>query len=144
MGFRERTGMNTGQIVSAVGHVCLLLWVAIGDWLFTAKEMPEVTVAEVSLMTSSEFDAMILDKARANGAEIREETTARELIWENGAVVGVRNLGYLFLDGFQRRIPEEIGTGLLAVFVIAMAFDLGLWLLGRALTPWRTRGGHGA
>lgn len=61
-----------------------------------------------------------------------------------GAVVGVRNLGYLFLDGFQRRIPEEIGTGLLAVFVIAMAFDLGLWLLGRALTPWRTRGGHRA
>lgn len=38
----------------------------------------------------SEFDAMILDKARANGAEIREETTARELIWENGAVAGVR------------------------------------------------------
>ena len=59
-----------------------------------------------------------------------------------GAVVGVRNLGYLFLDGFQRRIPEEIITGLVAVFVIAMAFDLGLWLLGRALTPWRTRGGQ--
>ena len=38
----------------------------------------------------SEFDAMILDKARANGAEIVEETTARELIWANGAVTGVR------------------------------------------------------
>jgi osmoprotectant transport system permease protein len=59
-----------------------------------------------------------------------------------GAVVGVRNLGYLFLDGFQRRIPEEIVTGLVAVFVIAMVFDGGLWLLGRALTPWRTRGGE--
>jgi osmoprotectant transport system permease protein len=59
-----------------------------------------------------------------------------------GAVVGVRNLGYLFLDGFQRRIPEEIVTGLVAVFVIAIAFDGGLWLLGRALTPWRTRGGE--
>lgn len=59
-----------------------------------------------------------------------------------GAVVGVRNLGYLFLDGFQRRIPEEIVTGLFAVFVIAIAFDGGLWLLGRALTPWRTRGGQ--
>jgi flavin-dependent dehydrogenase len=32
---------------------------------------------------------MILDKARENGAEIREETTARELIWTNGAVTGV-------------------------------------------------------
>ena len=57
-----------------------------------------------------------------------------------GAVVGVRNLGYLFVDGFQRRIPEEIVTGIGAVFVIALAFDLGLWLVGRILTPWRTRG----
>lgn len=57
-----------------------------------------------------------------------------------GAVVGVRNLGYLFVDGFQRRIPEEIVTGIGAVFVIALAFDFGLWLLGRVLTPWRVRG----
>ena len=57
-----------------------------------------------------------------------------------GAVVGVRNLGYLFVDGFQRRIPEEIVTGIAAVFVIALVFDFGLWLLGRVLTPWRTRG----
>lgn len=57
-----------------------------------------------------------------------------------GAVVGVRNLGYLFVDGFQRRIPEEIVVGIGAVFVIALAFDFGLWLLGRVLTPWRVRG----
>ena len=38
----------------------------------------------------SEFDQMILDKARSNGAAIREETNVRELIWDNGAVVGVR------------------------------------------------------
>lgn len=53
-----------------------------------------------------------------------------------GAVVGVRNLGYLFLDGFQRKIPDEIITGLVAIFVIAIALDLLLWLIGRALTPW--------
>lgn len=53
-----------------------------------------------------------------------------------GAVVGVRNLGYLFLDGFQRKIPDEIITGLVAIFVIAIALDLFLWLIGRALTPW--------
>ena len=57
-----------------------------------------------------------------------------------GAVVGVRNLGYLFVDGFQRRIPEEIITGIGAVFVIALVFDVGLWLVGRVLTPWRIRG----
>ena len=53
-----------------------------------------------------------------------------------GAVVGVRNLGYLFLDGFQRKIPDEIITGLVAIFVIALALDFSLWLIGRVLTPW--------
>lgn len=54
-----------------------------------------------------------------------------------GAVVGVRNLGYLFIDGFQRKIPEEIISGVLAISVIALALDIGLWLVGRLLTGWR-------
>lgn len=58
-----------------------------------------------------------------------------------GAVVGVRNLGYLFLDGFQRKIAEEVFVGLFAIFLIAIAVDLGLWFLGRVLTPWQ-RGQH--
>ena len=56
-----------------------------------------------------------------------------------GAVAGVKNLGYLFLDGFQRKIPEEIATGIVAIFLIAIALDLGLWLLGRWLTPWLSK-----
>lgn len=56
-----------------------------------------------------------------------------------GAVVGTRNLGYLFLDGFQRKIPDEIFTGLIAIFVIALALDLLIWLLGRLLTPWNKK-----
>src|SRR6266849_4677124 len=38
----------------------------------------------------SEFDQMLLDNAREKGAEVREETTVRELIRENGAVAGVK------------------------------------------------------
>lgn len=56
-----------------------------------------------------------------------------------GAVVGTRNLGYLFLDGFQRKIPDEIITGLVAIFVIAITLDLLLWLLGKLMTPWSKR-----
>ena len=56
-----------------------------------------------------------------------------------GAIVGVRNLGYLFLDGFQRKIPEEILTGLFAIFLIGIAMDIGLMALGRVLTPWTRR-----
>jgi flavin-dependent dehydrogenase len=38
----------------------------------------------------SEFDQMLLDNARAKGAEVREETMVREMLQENGAVTGVR------------------------------------------------------
>ena len=38
----------------------------------------------------SEFDQMLLENARVKGAEVREETTVRETIQENGAVTGVR------------------------------------------------------
>jgi flavin-dependent dehydrogenase len=38
----------------------------------------------------SEFDQMLLDNAREKGAEVREETTVREMIWDNGAVTGVK------------------------------------------------------
>jgi flavin-dependent dehydrogenase len=38
----------------------------------------------------SEFDQMLLDNAREKGAEVREETTVRDLIRENGAVAGVK------------------------------------------------------
>jgi flavin-dependent dehydrogenase len=41
----------------------------------------------------SEFDQMLLDNAREKGAEVREETTVREMIRDNGAVTGVKAVG---------------------------------------------------
>jgi flavin-dependent dehydrogenase len=41
----------------------------------------------------SEFDQMLLDHARAKGAEVMEETTVRELVEENGVVAGVKASG---------------------------------------------------
>jgi len=38
----------------------------------------------------SEFDQMLLDNARARGAEVREEIMVRDTIQQNGAVVGVK------------------------------------------------------
>jgi flavin-dependent dehydrogenase len=41
----------------------------------------------------SEFDQMLLDNARALGAEVIEEITVRDTIQTNGAVTGVRAIG---------------------------------------------------
>jgi len=41
----------------------------------------------------SEFDQMLLDNARAKGAEVRQEMTVRDMIQDNGAVTGVKAVG---------------------------------------------------
>jgi len=53
-----------------------------------------------------------------------------------GILVGVTNLGYLFTNGLQRRIIEEVFAGILAVALIALVVDLLLILIGRWLMPW--------
>ncbi len=49
----------------------------------------EADVAQTWQVLREEFDQMLLDNARAKGAEVLEETTARSLIQENGKTVGV-------------------------------------------------------
>jgi flavin-dependent dehydrogenase len=47
------------------------------------------TVAQTWQVLRSEFDQMLLDHARAKGAEVREESTVTSLLQEEGRVVGV-------------------------------------------------------
>jgi osmoprotectant transport system permease protein len=56
-----------------------------------------------------------------------------------GIFIGVTNLGYLFTNGYQRRIIPEILAGVLTVMLLALVLDLILLLAGRALMPWSRR-----
>jgi osmoprotectant transport system permease protein len=56
-----------------------------------------------------------------------------------GILIGVDNLGYLFTNGFQRRIIPEILAGVIMVVLIALVVDYLLVLLGRVLMPWAPR-----
>lgn len=59
-----------------------------------------------------------------------------------GALIGKGGLGYLFTNGFQRNHPTEIVVGIVAVLLLALAFDVVLVLVGRAALPWtRNLGG---
>lgn len=53
-----------------------------------------------------------------------------------GVLVGVESLGYLFINGFERRILDEIFTGVVLTMLVALLFDALLVLLGRVLMPW--------
>jgi osmoprotectant transport system permease protein len=56
-----------------------------------------------------------------------------------GVIIGVESLGYLFTNGFQRNIPVEVLSGIVATLLIAVVFDLILVLLGRLVLPWSRR-----
>lgn len=56
-----------------------------------------------------------------------------------GALVGIRNLGTLMTDGFQRGIAAEVGAGVATTVVLALIIDAVLLFLGRLLTPWTRR-----
>ena len=51
--------MEKGTLISGAGHAALILWMVLGDWLFARKDAPEVQVAEVSLISAAQFDAMV-------------------------------------------------------------------------------------
>jgi len=55
---------------------------------FSTRYEPEV--AQTWQVLRSEFDLMVMENARAKGAEVLEETAVRELISEEGRTVGVR------------------------------------------------------
>jgi osmoprotectant transport system permease protein len=56
-----------------------------------------------------------------------------------GSFIGIDSLGNLFIDAFQRQIPQEALTGIVAVLILALVFDLILSGIGRLLLPWNRR-----
>ncbi len=57
-----------------------------------------------------------------------------------GTLIGVNNLGYLFTNGLDRRLIEEVVAGVGAVVLLALLVDLALVVLGRILLPWQRAG----
>ena len=57
-----------------------------------------------------------------------------------GAFIGVRSLGTLFTDGFQRGLVAEVVAGLVATVLLALVVDAAVQGLGWALTPWARKG----
>lgn len=53
-----------------------------------------------------------------------------------GILVGVDSLGYLFTNGYERRILVEVLSGVVMTVIVAFLFDAVLVLLGKLLMPW--------
>ena len=72
-------------------------------------------------------------------AGLRVTATSTISLATVGVLIGQSNLGYLFTNGFQRRIVPEILAGVVAVVVIALIVALLLVLAGRIAMPWMPR-----
>lgn len=69
--------MDKASTISAIGHLGVILWAAMGDWLFAPKDMPPMEVAEVSLLTEGEYQAMLASAPKPDpAAEPSEEPPA--------------------------------------------------------------------
>ncbi len=53
-----------------------------------------------------------------------------------GVIIGSANLGYLFQNGKQRGILEEVVVGIVISLLLALIFDVAIVTIGRLLMPW--------
>jgi hypothetical protein len=51
--------MDTGTIISGIGHAGVILWVLFGGILFSPKDAPEMAATDVSLLSEAEYDALV-------------------------------------------------------------------------------------
>lgn len=73
-------------------------------------------------------------------AGLRVVTVSTISLTTVGAVLGVRSLGFLFTDGFQRGIHSEVLAGLVLTVLLALVLDVLIVWAGGLLMPWtRTR-----
>jgi osmoprotectant transport system permease protein len=73
-------------------------------------------------------------------AGLRVAAVSNVSIVSVAALLGIPQLGSLFTDGFARNFLDPIAVGILACMVLALAMDLAILLLSRAVTPWRRTG----
>ena len=77
-------------------------------------------------------------------AGLRVAAVSNVSIVSVAAVIGIPQLGLLFTDGFARTFYDPIVVGIAACIVLALAFDLLILGVTRALTPWQRAAGGAA
>ncbi len=121
-----------------------------------------LTIYGVAIMTRSAADALAsvddttIDAASAVGfsrtarflrvelplagpvllAGIRVVSVSTIALVSVGVIIGSANLGFLFANGKQRGILEEVVVGILISLALALVFDVVIVALGKLLMPW--------
>jgi osmoprotectant transport system permease protein len=70
------------------------------------------------------------------GAGLRVAAVSNVSLVSVASIIGVPQLGQLFIDGNQRGVLTPILLGLILIIVLALVFDAVILLAVRVLTPW--------
>jgi len=133
-----RFGSGAGNVIIALTIYTLALLVrTVADGLGAVPE--DVTQAATAMGFSRvrRFFSVELPLAvPVISAGLRVAAVSNVSIVSVAAVIGVSQLGMLFLDGYQRFFYDPIIVGLVACVLHALAFDLVIVGITRLLTPW--------
>lgn len=50
--------LQKGTLYSGIGHAGVILWIVLGDWLFSPDPAPEIVATQVSMISEAEFQAL--------------------------------------------------------------------------------------
>lgn len=73
-------------------------------------------------------------------AGLRVATVSNISLVSVGSLIGIGGLGDLFVTGLQRDFPTPIVVGIVLIIALALAADIVLLVVQRALTPWERAG----
>lgn len=161
---REITLTSTGLLYAIPSlPLFVLIPVMVGVPLRSSQNVHIVlTIYGIALLVRAAADAFdsvdrdVLDSAKATGygpyrlfwtvhlplagpaivAGLRVVAVSTISLTTVGAVLGIKSLGFLFTDGFQRGIYPEILTGLVLTIVLAILVDLVIVGLGKLVMPF--------
>lgn len=157
--------ITTGSLLYTIPSLPLfvILPVVLGTRVLDATNLVvALTIYGVALMTRSAADALAsvdpasVDASVAMGfsrtarflrvelplagpvllAGIRVVSVSTIALVTVGVIIGSRNLGFLFQNGKQRDILEEVVVGIVMTLLLALFFDLVIVVIGRLLMPW--------
>lgn len=135
VGIALRSGANMVIVLALYGIAVLVRQVADA---FASLPAPVLEAADAQGFTPGRrfFEVELPLAAPTILAGVRVVVVSTVSLVTVGAFIGVRSLGTLFTDGFQRGLVSEVLTGLVATVGLALGLDGLVVLAGRIATPW--------
>jgi osmoprotectant transport system permease protein len=131
----------TNVIIAMTIYTVALLVRTVADGLGSVPEAVNQSATAMGYKRGRRFISVELPLAvPVISAGLRVAAVSNVSIVSVATLIGVEQLGSLFIDGFNRDFMEPIIVGVIACVLLALAFDGAILGLTRLATPWQRVG----